>query len=300
MSESLKQSIMDGKHVVIFGAGYIGGRVASAARQAGARVTALTRNPDRLHELRGIGCAVVEADAADREWHPLIAPADYVLNCLSSGRRGLVGYQRSYAEAAASILEWGNRLGAESMPLVYTSSTSVYPQSGGQAVDETCPVAGGDERSRILIETEEILQQWAGPCTVLRLAGIYGPDRHFLLDQLQAHPAEVPGRGGHHLNLIHRDDIVQAILLSWAQPHPPQTAIFNVVDEGQATRAEVVTWLAQRMGIPVPVFSGQNVAGRRAVRPDRILLNSKLKTELKWQPRYPTFREGYEALLDGA
>ncbi len=182
--------------------------------------------------------------------------------------------------------------------LVYTGSTSVYAQDGGVEVEESQPALAADARSEILRETETALAAWPGPWTILRLAGIYGPGRHHLLDGLRDGRDTVAGHGGHHLNLIHRDDIAAAILTAWARPEVATRQVYNVVDDGRATKGEVVDWLAGEVGVSPPVFTGVAAPGRRLHQPDRIICNDHIKRELGWAPRYPTFREGYRAILE--
>ena len=71
---------------------------------------------------------------------------------------------------------------------------------------------------------------------------------------------------------------------------------FNVADDAPTPKAEVVRWLANRLGLPTPRFTGQP-AGRREITPDRAIANDKLKEVLGWRPQYPSFREGYENIL---
>ena len=117
------------------------------------------------------------------------------------------------------------------------------------------------------------------------------------MDGLRAGGATVPGIGETLLNLVHRDDIVSAILAAFSRPTDSTGKIFNVTDDGCATKAEVVGWLAQRLGRSVPEFTGQAAAGRRAFMPSRRISNRRISVELGWRPLYPTFREGYEAIL---
>jgi len=72
-----------------------------------------------------------------------------------------------------------------------------------------------------------------------------------------------------------------------------------VADGAPAAKAEVVGWLAERLGRAPPRFGGGPGSARRefAVPPDRIISSARLRAELGWQPRYPSFREGYAALL---
>ena len=289
---------LQGKHVVVFGAGYVGGQVARVALAAGAKVTVLTRNATLAQPLSAVGCELVLADLASDDWHPRVPPGDFILNSVSSGGQGLAGYQHSYVDGMLSILSWSKAVAASPGHLIYTGSTSVYPQGGGQIVDETAPIEASDERSAKLIETEQLVQRWAGRSTILRLAGIYGPGRHHLVDQLRAGVRQFPHGGDRHLNLIHRDDIVAAVLAAWACPTADLNRIYNVVDHGRFTKKQIVAWTTARMGKSDITFDGEVVPGRRANRPDRVFSNHRLQRELNWRPAFPTFQEGYSSILE--
>ena len=281
---------------MVFGAGYVGGALARQALATGAAVTALTRNVDTATAFRREGIDAVVADLAATDWHPRVAGgADFVVNCVSGGGTGIDGYRRSYFEGMRSVVAWLGKAGAGAT--VYTSSTSVYPQDGGARVTEAAELDRENERPRVLVETEESLlgmNASGGRRTVLRLAGIYGPGRHHLLGQVRS--GDVAGNGGHHLNLIHCDDVCSAV---WAALNnaAADREIFNVADDGAAPKAEIVNWLAGRLGVPEPRFTGVPAAGRRVVTPDRIIENAKIKSVLGWRPHYPSFREGYAAIL---
>jgi nucleoside-diphosphate-sugar epimerase len=289
------------KRLVIFGCGYIGSALAGEALDRGFQVTALTRNPAKAAVLRAAGIPTVIGDLAESEWHDQIPAApEMAVNCVSSGGGGIEGYRRSYVEGMASIAAWARRRGPVGT-FVYTSSTSVYAQDGGGVVDETAPAGQDGDRGRLLFEAETQLrsgQAGEAPCWrrwfILRLAGIYGPFRQRLLDQVRA--GEVAGTGSHHLNLIHRDDAVAAILACLGAPGAIANEIFNVADDGAAPKAAIVSWLAERLAVPAPRFTGQPMEGRTAT-PDRVIANAKLRARLGWRPLYPSFREGYASLL---
>jgi nucleoside-diphosphate-sugar epimerase len=286
-----------GKRLVILGCGYVGAEMARQAVARGLRVTALTRNPAKAAALAAAGVDAVVADLTHESWHGRIAGgADFALNCVSSGGGGIEAYRRSYADGMRSVLEWTGKMGAPAT-LVYTSSTSVYPQGGGARVDESAVTEGGHDRAAILLEAESLFMRATGAARrrfVLRLAGIYGPGRHHLVEQVRA--GEVSGRADGHLNLIHRDDVVAAVWAAFAAPEPVADGTFNVADDGAATRGEIVAWLSDRLGVPRPRFTGQPVGARRAVTPDRIIDNGRIKRELGWQPLFRTFREGYAGM----
>jgi nucleoside-diphosphate-sugar epimerase len=296
---------LHGKLLVIFGCGYVGSAVARAAATAGAHVTALTRNPEKAAALQASGVAeVVVADLAKDDWHPKIpAGAELVVNCVSTGGGGLASYRHTYVEGMASVLRWVATGSRPVDTLVYTSSTSVYPQDGGATVDETADTTEASPGGRILREAEEMLRMapLRSRSFVFRLAGIYGPGRHHLLDQLRAGATNVSG-GFHRLNLAHRDDIASAIIAGLTAPDGVRGGVFNVADGAPGRREEVIRWLAVRLGRPVPHFMAGTGGTRRGgeAAPDRIISSAKLQTTLGWQPRYPDFRSGYESILRGS
>ena len=262
------------------------------------RVFALTRNPDRAAMLAACGLRAVVADLAEDGWHAQVpATADYVLNCVSSGGGGVNGYRRSYVEGGRSVLNWA-KAGAARGALIYTSSTSVYSQGEGARVDEGASTEGAGETGRILLEAEALAEAWPGPRAVLRLAGIYGPGRHLLLDHLRAGSRVLSGRGEHRLNLIHRDDIEAAVWSIWRTATASgEGLLFNLADDAPTPKAEVAAWLAHRLGLEPPSFSETPTPGRRGLVPDRVILNHRIKSRTGWSPRYPSFREGYAPLL---
>jgi nucleoside-diphosphate-sugar epimerase len=295
-------SSLSGRRLVIFGCGYVGSAVAQAALAAGARVEALTRNAEKAAALRVAGLAkVVVADLASPDWHGAIDRSpDFIVNTVSSG--GPDHYRQSYVGGMQSILDW-TRAGAQPAgTMVYTSSTSVYPQGGGATVDETVEAPGATPNGAIIRESERLLQEAPTSAIarhfILRLAGIYGPGRHHLLDQLREGATSLNGSGDHRLNLVHRDDIVAAILACLRAPSAVGSGIFNVADLAPATRSEVVAWLAARLGRPAPGFDGSATTRRGgAPMPDRVISSRKLQRTLGWQPAHPDYRSGFASLM---
>ena len=285
-----------GKHLIVLGCGYIGGAVARQALGRGLKVTALTRNPSTAGTLRS-GIDVIEADLATHAWHEVMSPqADFVLNCVSSGGGGIEGYHQSYVDGMQSIMTWSRQ--TKIGTFVYTGSTSVYPQDGGISVDETAPTKPTNERSTLLLETENLVRTSTsfGRWFILRLAGIYGLGRHHILDQLRM-GLPLTGSGSHRLNLAHREDICSAIWSVFAAPEQVTNEVFNVADDAPVSKAELAQWLADSLGLAAPRFDPAASSVRRRVVPDRVILNTKLKQLLAWQPSFSDYRAGYADIL---
>lgn len=282
----------------VFGAGYVGSALCRRALAAGWEVRALTRNESTAALLKRDGVECVIADIASTQWHEKVGNwPDAVVNCVSSGGGGVDGYRRSYLEGSCSLAAWRAARGFTGVT-IYTGSTSVYPQGEGQSLDELADTGlGATELAEILLQTERTLADGPGKTFIFRLSGIYGPGRHHLLDALRAGETCLPGRGDFHLNLVHRDDIVKAIGCALGAESQVAGGIFNITDDTPARKQEVVSWLAEKMGKPAPSFSGEPTSGRRRLVPDRIILNRKAKAILGWFPSFPSFREGYAAIL---
>ena len=292
------------KSVMIFGCGYVGKALAEVLLSNGVRVGALTRNAEKAAALWDLGLSeVVVAELSDEAWHAQVSDSyESVVNCVSSAGGGIDGYRKSYLEGQRAILKWAQ--GRRIQTYLYTSSTSVYPQDGGVRVDETADTSEAPPTGQVLRESEQLLADAGdafGAWYVLRLAGIYGLGRHYLLDMLRSGETVIPGVGDYFLNLIHRDDIVAAICTAISQPQSAKSGIYNVADNKPATKAELVGWLAEQLQQPAPRFDPDHVSPRLKRRggrmPSRAISNLKLRQALGWHPRYDDFRAGYEGLL---
>ena len=294
------------RKLLILGCGYVGGAVAESRLAAGCEVWGVSRNPGALGRLSGrAGFHPVVAEVDGSDWHAAVpGDVDAVLNCVSAAGGGVEGYRKSYLGGNRSLIQWARR--AEPDRIVYTSSTTVYPFTDGREVFEED--AGGDlsETGQVVLESERLLldDPAAGSrTTVLRLAGIYGPGRHYLLDSLRSGAETLAGRGDFFLNLVYRDDIVAAVE---RVIDCPQAAgrVYNVSDGHPPKKRDLVAWLARRLGRPVPEFD-PDAAGRRmrvnaaGDPPSRRIRIDRIRAETGWTPACTTFESGYERILGG-
>lgn len=287
---------------MILGCGYVGEALAREALACGMKVDALTRNPGTAARLREAGVLrVLEATLQSTSWHAHTQEHyDVVVNCVSSAGGGLEGYQTSYVEGMQSIVQWTRSQLVHLGAFVYTSSTGVYPQGAGQLVDESASLDPASDRGAILQEAERIIRQEL-PCErwfILRLAGIYGPGRHHLLDKLREGIESLPGSGEHTMNLIHRDDVVRALLTCAQTPDQISQRVYNLSDNHHATKRELMEWLACKLGREIPVFDATTSTVRSV--PNRRIDSTRIQDELTWKPLYSSYREGYTAILQGA
>lgn len=293
--------------MVIFGCGYVGRELARAAANAGYEVWIHSRNPETLKAVSEIPLERhIVGDLHGDGWHrKLTGSWDVVFNLVSSAGGGLVGYELSYIEGNRSIMRW-----AASNPVkrfVYTSATSVYPQTDGEWVtEEDVPeLEVLSDSGRILRRAEkEILESKVfGNQVVVRLGGIYGPGRHLYLNSLREKRTELPGDGSAFLNLIYSKDITDVLMHLAGKVDIAPSTIVNLVDDEPEQKQKIVDWLARQLGTSSLQFKPQSAGHRGARRavvgglPNRRVRNSRVKQLLDWEPSFPSFREGYADIL---
>lgn len=287
-----RQSEVVAHSLGIVGCGYIGTALAVAAQRGGWEVHALTRNAERAAELRACGIAVVEARIEEPAWQRVLPRCGAIVYCAAAGGGDGEAYRRAYVKNQRIVAQWLTAHRAR--VYLYTGSTGVYPQDDDSLVDEEARV-GGSARAEVLLEGERVaLASGAERAIVLRLAGIYGPGRARLLESLRTGAEVLSGSGEHYLNLIHREDAASAIL------HAIEgrcAGVFNLSDSQPARKREVVAWLCERLGRPLPGFDG--TAARRRQVPSRRIDARRIREVAVWEPRYTDFRAGFAELLPG-
>lgn len=285
--------------VLIAGCGYVGLPLGAALSAAGHEVFGLRRSARATEELEAAGIVPLRGDLTDpTTLSALPSPFDWVVNCAASGGGSGEDYQRLYVQGNANLAA---RLAARPPSrFIYTSSTGVYGQEDGAAVDETSATTPASATGRTLVEAEsalhELHRQRGLPVIVLRLAGIYGPGRGYWIRQFLAGAARVEGEGQRVLNMIHREDVVGAVL--HALEHAAAGETYNVVDDEPVAQIELFRWLAARLDRPMPPPTDAGGAPTKRAGTSKRVSNRKLR-QLGWQLRFPTFREGMAALLAG-
>ncbi len=278
---------------VILGCGYVGTRLARALLAEGHRVRACSRHVDKLADLQALGAQLHALDASRAR---AFGPALYGLSSptVLYSIPPVVGMPPGEALRRAS--EVAMTSGAPRF--IYLSSTAVYGETpDGEIVDESTSLAIGDAEAgpRIAEESAVETARNAGLSTViLRLSAIYGPGRG-VRERLKAGTYKLIDDGIHYYSRVYVDDVVA--LIRTAADRAPHGAIYCVADDRPTTQREYTEWLARRLGVPLPpsVASLAPGAPRRAVR-NRRVANARLKQELDFTFRFPSYLEGEAAL----
>ncbi|GGL36013.1 NAD(P)-dependent oxidoreductase [Pseudomonas brenneri] len=283
---------MSAPSVVIAGCGDVGSRLASQLLAAGWEVHGLRRNVSRLPEgVIGIAGDLFNKECPDT-WP--IGGVDYLVYCAAATDHDEAGYRKAYVQGLQHVLEWLGDYGQEPKHLVFVSSSSVYGQQDGEWVDETSATQAVGYSGQVMLEAEQVAFDSGIPATTLRLTGIYGPGREWLLSQVRQGyrvAVEPPLYG----NRIHVDDAagLLAFLLLHVEQGGTLDKVYIGVDDAPAPLSEVVGWLREYLGV---TEWAEDASVRRAG--SKQCSNARAKA-LGWTPTYPSYREGYAAILKG-
>ncbi|CAN7243380.1 SDR family oxidoreductase [Arthrobacter sp. LjRoot14] len=296
--------------VLMAGCGDLGTEAGLRFAAAGHRVVGWRRSPDKLP-------AAIEGVAADLTAPPLPqipAGTTAVVIAVAADSPTEEAYRAAYVDGLSNVLDALERArehdgAAAPSPLrrvLFVSSTAVYGDADGGWVDEGTTPAPGGFSGRIIREAEDLLHRRL-PGTgitpvVLRLGGIYGPGRTRLIDQVRSGTAVAPAEP-RYTNRIHRDDAAAAIVhlcTMAAEPGP----VYLGVDNDPAELGEVQRFLADELGLPrpssdVPVGDSGGAAGGEPSRGGNKRCSNALLRSTGFEFAYPTFREGYRAILAG-
>jgi nucleoside-diphosphate-sugar epimerase len=284
--------------VLIVGCGYVGVPLGAELVRLGHEVFGLRRNPAAEGELTAVGIQPLTGDVTQPEsLAKLPRDFDWVVSCVAAGGDA-DSYRQIYLQGTRNLIDW--LAPHPPQKFVYTSSTSVYGQNDGSPVKESSPAEPLAETSKILVETEKVLLDAAAqrkfPAVILRVAGIYGPERGHWFKQFLKDAAQIEGDGARFMNMIHRDDLVGCIIAALKSGRAGE--IYNAADDEPVSLLHFFQWLAQAVDKPMPPVKQENSDDirKRGVTNKRVS-NRKLKMELGYRFKYPTFRQGYSAEL---
>lgn len=274
---------MSNPPVLIIGHGYVGAALAENLRANGIPVAAVNRtaDPTRSYPVLAGDVSRLASVESIPDSLPFSDP-EVIVHCASSSRGGAEAYRSVFINGLENL----NRV-FPGVPVIFTSSSSVYGQIDGSVVDENSPASPDRETSRLLCEAEVLVRESGG--IALRLAGIYGPGRSVHLKKLLEGSATIDEGGvSRFLNQIHQEDAVRAIAhLIGCGVGRPGGSLYNVVDDHALTQRECYEALASFFGLPVPPEAPPALDRKRAWT-NKIVSNAALRAT-GWQPRFPSF-----------
>jgi len=283
--------------LLVLGCGYVGERLAVAAKRQGMRAIGATRHALRADELRAAGLEAVVAASPVELPEDVLRQSDALLDSIPLERhgRGLRAPQSVWLPELAPRLQHLRWAG-------YLSTTGVYGDAGGAWVDEECLCTPSSERGRQRLLAEEAWLASGLPAEVFRIAGIYGPGRNLISKLMEGCYQAVRWQPPHWSSRIHVDDIVDALLAAMRKPRPGR--VINLADDLPMPHDQYVSELAMRVSAPPPQILTPDEGEKHLTpamldffRDNKRVSNRRLHEELLPELKYPSFREAVNDLL---
>jgi nucleoside-diphosphate-sugar epimerase len=309
--------------VLVAGAsGVIGRRLVPQLVARGHRVVATTRTPAKMDQLRAMGAEAVVMDGLD----PLAvgevvarAAPEVVVHQMTAlaGVRNLRRFDREFAVTNALRTAGTDHLltaaTAAGVGRLVAQSYTGWPNSreGGPVKTEEDPLDPNPPAAqRETMQAFQALEQaMLGATTlepvVLRYGGFYGPGASdAFVPLIRKRMMPIVGSGDGVWSFVHIDDAAAATVLA-VESHV--TGVFNIVDDEPAPVRNWLPCLAEAVGAKpprrVPVWLARLAAGEVGVSMFtriRGSSNAKARRELGWEPRWPSWRDGFRfGLTDG-
>ena len=300
--------------------GALGKPLVTQLVRRGHEVTGMTRSESKQDSLRELGACPVVADALDPDAvaravaeaepdvivHELTAISDFNPRRME---RDFAATNRLRTEGTDHLLAAGRAVGVKRF-VAQSFAPWPYARTGGMVKSEDDPLdTTPPSQVRTTLEAIKYLEQavtgadWTEGIA-LRYGGFYGPGTSIGLDPLgeqiemiRARKFPLAGKGTGVWSFIHIDDAAAATVE--AIEHGKR-GVYNVVDDEPAPVSEWLPELAKAVGAKpprhVPLWLARLAGGDvvAIMMSDlRGSSNKKARRELGWQPRYPSWREGF-------
>ena len=282
--------------VLIVGCGDIGRRVARLYQSQQVHITGVVQSQQSAEALNTLGI------------HPLMLDLDsdnagiYMHSCtvyylLPPPAKGI---EDTRMQRFLASLEVDNRPEA----LVYLSTTGVYGDCGGDIVTEQSVPNPSVDRARRRYDAEQqlykALKEFDFKLNILRVGGIYGPDR-LPLARIRNQVPMVHEHLAPATNRIHEDDLASICVAAAEKGKPGE--VYNVSDGTESNMTEYFLTLADHFKLPRPPLVDWDEAEKTLskgmlsyLRESRRVSNKKMLQELGVTLKYPDLKTGLAAI----
>ncbi len=289
--------------------GFVGGALLDALQGRGHRISALVRSDAARAALAGRATPI----RGDLDIPESLAPAlreagpDVVVHLAAriATTRDPRAITQTNTRGTEHLIQAATAAGIRRF--VFTS-TVVTGEADGALLDEDTPLPVTTAYGRSKQASEATLfaavERGDMEAVVLRPSHVYGPGGWFagLVREAARGRLLVPGSGTNLWDMVHRDDLVAALLL--AVEHSAPGRLYHVVDDSPVPMREVFAAIHRALGRrpprSVPIWLARLIRGRpaidAAVRSARSS-NARIKRELAWRPHYPAALPAIPAIV---
>lgn len=255
-----------GKDISILGAGWLGSRLAEKLVKQGQRVKIATRSAQRLKELSVADVAAYQLDI-EKLTDNIAEFLHAQILIINITCKNISAFKKLIREIEKSPIE----------KIIFVSSTSVYPAEHGvcQESDRL------DATTHPLLQIENLLLgNNRFKTTILRFAGLIGPQRHPGRFFTSGKKIRDPSAS---VNLIHLDDCINIIKKviekeAWGE-------VFNCCADSHPSKRDFYSRSALSLGVAAPEFLTS------AMKSDKVVSNNKIKEILDYQFIYPDLEQ---------
>lgn len=261
-------------NIAIVGAAYTGLAAAEYLKAQGHTITVTTTNEARVDQLQQVADRVIVMKGSDREkMAELLVGQDILLLTMAGGMVERDGkyvmdldlYTDAYTGTAQSVVD--SIAAADSLKqIIFTGSWSAYGNAGGvEVVTEDTPPTPASPFAQVYIDTENLLfglESDQLKVCVYRTGTIYGPQvgyvpRGLAASTLPMAGQSVPFDGGAPAAIIHRDDVVRALVHATENK---LSGVYNLINDVTETKevffgritdgagADPIQWVAPGSG----------------------------------------------------
>lgn len=272
--------------VLIVGFGYVGQLLGQLLKADGHTVYGVKRTHQHTLIDQLIQKDIMHLDDAD------LPEIDFVVYCPSSDARDEMAYQKVYADGADHVLSLLEQR-AHKPRFIYVSSTRVYEQNHGEWVDESAECVGNDPLAKCILSGEARVMRSTLNHMVVRCSGLYGPNRHYLLDALQNGDARLC----HSLRFSNRIHTLDCARMLYHMMRIRYNERLYIASDSEPTPINtIVAWLSATTGIALPEMKHDESPEPDDGRSNKKLNNARLlHTGFRFE--FSNYRQGFKHIL---
>jgi nucleoside-diphosphate-sugar epimerase len=291
--------------------GAIGPATVRGLLDEGHHVRGVARTDEKAAQLRAQGAEPVVVDLFDGDAvKTAVYGCDAVLHLATNvpplrrmaSKKGWATHNRLRTAATERLVDAALTTGATTF--VKESVTFVYPDGGDAWIDETTPPDESIAMLQPTLDGERIVDRFTaggGRGVVLRFGLFYGPTARGADEALRLarwRMSMVGGKPDAYLTSVHTDDVAGAAVAALDAP----SGTYNAVEDEPVTRRDYLDAFSAAFGVgrlrPMPTWLVRLTSGSASaavIRSWRVS-NKKLRDATGWTPRFPSVREGWQAV----
>lgn len=277
------------KKLLVIGCGKLGQKLGLLAKKTPLDLLGFKRKKITSTNIR-----IEQQDIFDKSFFDKVKihSPDFILYSLSADEQSEKSYRRNYVEGLKQVIKSIKYIN-NFQHLFFVSSTSVYGDNNDQFIDEFSETSPKNFRGTILLEAENLFNTVKFNSTILRLSGIYGSGRNYMIKLSQ--DAESWPKVDRWTNRINEDDAANFIifLLNQCLQGEIPEKLYLLTDKEPVTLFRLLNWIRQNLNLKNKInITSDPILGKR--------LRSSIIPSLKFEYKYPTYKQGYKELIQEA